>query len=135
MMSYPDRGWDRRPTLPKPMSRSGIHPFVHFRDASRVQALAFVLIAVSLADLIMTYLLLQASPRFYESNPVADWFFRRWNMAGMTAYKFVIVGVIVILCEVIERARPGWGQWVLALGCVATALAFARGLSFYLGAF
>lgn len=114
-------------------TRSGIHPFAHFRDASRVQAWAFALIAVSLADLVMTYLLLQASPHFYESNPVADWFFKRWNMAGMTAYKFVIVGVIVVLCEVIERARPGWGQWVLALGFVATFYAFARGLSLYLG--
>jgi Domain of unknown function (DUF5658) len=98
-----------------------------------VQTLAAILVAWSLADLFMTYLLLQASPHYYEANPVANWFFTKWNMPGMTVYKFAIVGIVITLCEIIERARPGWGQWVLVAGCVATAIVFARGLLFYLG--
>ena len=69
----------------------------------------------------MTYALLrQGHVRFYETNPVALWFFRRWNIAGMTAFKFLLVGLIAALCELVERRRPGLGRRVLRLGCLTT---------------
>jgi hypothetical protein len=111
--------------------RKAVSPRLH--GPSRVQTLAVLLVACGLADLLMTYLLLQASPRYYEVNPVANWFFTQWNMFGMTIYKFALVGFVIALCEIIERARHGWGQWVLAAGCLATVAVFARGLHVYLG--
>ena len=105
---------------------------VYFAESSRNQFLAVVFLAVSLADLLMTYLLLQISPQFYESNPVADWAFQKGNMLGMTIYKFVLAGIVITVCEIIERKRPGGGKFVLAIGCIATMFAFARGLYFYL---
>jgi len=70
----------------------------------------------------MTYLLLWQGGNFYEANPVAQWFFVRWNIAGMTAFKFALVSVILVLSEIIERHRPGIGRAIMLLGCL-TALA------------
>jgi hypothetical protein len=40
-----------------------------------LQGLACGLLALSAADLFMTFALLRTSPAFFESNPVAQWFF------------------------------------------------------------
>jgi hypothetical protein len=88
---------------------------------------------LSAADLFMTFLLLRTSPTFYESNPVAQWVFQRWNIAGMVLFKFSVIGFVIVLGELIERRRPRWGKAVLLVGCVATAYAFAHGLRLYLG--
>ena len=105
----------------------------YFFESTRNKVLVLIFLALSLADLFMTYLLLRSSPHYYESNPVAQWFFSNWNILGMTIYKFAIVGLIVTLCEVIERKRHGWGAVVLGIGCVATGIVFARGLNFWVG--
>ena len=42
---------------------------------SRLQELSLCLIALSIADIIMTSKLLRASHTYYESNPIAGWFF------------------------------------------------------------
>jgi Domain of unknown function (DUF5658) len=100
---------------------------------SHLHGFGIALIAVSVADLLMTFLLLRTSHTFYESNPVAQWFFHRWNMAGMTFFKFSVLGIVIVLAEIIERRRPRWGKAVLAVGCVAAGFAFTHGLRLYLG--
>ena len=109
----------------------------HLRDltseAGRLQGLSLVLLVLSITDLFVTFTLLRTSPRFYESNPVAMWIFRRWNIAGMTIFKFGAIGLAITLGEVIERRRPGWGKAVLLVGCVATAAVVWHGLRLYLG--
>ena len=75
------------------------------------------LVVLSIFDILMTYALLRQGFHFYESNPVAQWWFTRWNMAGMTVFKFLAVAVVS--CEVVERRRPGLGRAVLSLGIVA----------------
>lgn len=106
--------------------------FTWLVEASHVQPLALCLVGLGLADLLMTYFLLRISPHFYEWNPVAQWFFQRWNILGMTLYKFALVGTVIALSEVIERGRPGWGRLVLLGGCGATTFVIARGLRLYL---
>jgi Domain of unknown function (DUF5658) len=88
-------------------------------DGSRVQPLTFCLIGLSLADLLLTYILLKLHPHAYESNPVAQWFFQRWNIFGMAIFKFALVGVVVLISEIIERRHPRRGQWVLVSACAA----------------
>ena len=102
-------------------------------EPSRVQGFAALLVILSGADLFMTYALLRASPRFFESNPVAQWFFARWNMAGMVAFKFSIIAGVIALAELIERRRAGRGKFVLMVGCVGAAYAVIVGLRLYLG--
>ena len=99
-----------------------------FRDHSRLRTEAVVLVLFSLGDLLMTYLLLWQGGNFYEANPVADFFYSRWNIAGMTMFKFGLVGFILVLSEVIERHRPGLGRAIMILGCVTALAVTVHGL-------
>jgi hypothetical protein len=63
---------------------------------------------------------------------VAQWFFARWNIAGMVLFKFSIIGGVIAVSEFIERRRPGWGQFVLLIGCVGAAYAIYQGFNLYL---
>ncbi len=92
------------------------------RDTSLLERESTCLILLSLADLFLTYILLRQGAHFYESNPVAQWFFQRWNMAGMTFFKFGLIGGVIAIGEVVERKRPGLGRAVLSFGCVAAAI-------------
>ncbi|WP_165219055.1 DUF5658 family protein [Aquisphaera insulae] len=106
------------------------HPIL---DDARVQRPAVALLLLSAGDLFMTYRLLQTSPAFYESNPVAKWFFTRWNMAGMVLFKFAAVAFAIVACEIVERKRPGLGKLVLILSCLATVYAIQTGVNLYPG--
>ena len=93
----------------------------------RLQGYSVCLLAASVADLFMTITLLRQYPGAYESNPVARWFYERWNIAGMVLYKFALVGFIIALSELIERKRPGWGKFIVILGCMGAVYAFFKG--------
>ncbi len=82
---------------------------------------------LSAADLLMTYVLLWRG-QFYEANPVAQWFFARWNVTGLTAFKFGMVALIVILGDTIERQRPGVGRAILLFGCAVAVGVTVHGL-------
>ncbi len=97
-------------------------------EPSRLERESVWLVLLSAADLIVTYRLMAQGGPFYESNPVAAWFFGRWDMAGMTLFKFAVIGGVIALGEIIERHRPGWGRAVLGLGCLAAALVVIHGL-------
>jgi hypothetical protein len=93
-----------------------------------LQGVSVCLIGLSIADLLVTHRLLRSGGLFYESNPVANWVFTRWNIAGMTAFKFAVIGGVIALGEIIERRRPGWGRAVLMIGCVAAGAVVFHGL-------
>jgi Domain of unknown function (DUF5658) len=87
---------------------------------------SLLLVVLSAADLFMTYVLLWRG-QFYEANPIALWFFNRWNVAGLTSFKFGMVALIVTLSETIERHRPGVGRAILLFGSVAAVLVTVHG--------
>jgi Domain of unknown function (DUF5658) len=127
-----------RPALkPTPSRKEAQSWRDRFRDlaeeASHLRGLSVLLILLSAADLFTTFLLLRTSPRFYESNPIAQWIFQRWNIAGMAMFKFAVIGTAIALAEYIERRRAGWGRFVLLIGCVAAASVFWHGLRLYMG--
>jgi hypothetical protein len=101
--------------------------------AGRLQVLSLCLIALSTADILLTFTLLARSHAYYESNPVARWFFVHWNMAGLVAFKFTCIAGAIALGEVIERHRPGWGRIVLIIGCVASAAVVWHSMRLVLG--
>lgn len=100
--------------------------------ASPIGSEGFLLVVLSVADLLLTHRLLGHGGGFYESNPVARWVFERWNVLGLTVYKFALVGLIVVLGDTIERRRPGWGRAVVLFGCAAAALVYIQGLRLWL---
>ncbi len=122
-----------RPRRPKSSSSWREHLRDLASDAGRLQGLSLVLLVLSITDLFVTFTLLRTSPRFYESNPVALWVFRRWNIAGMTIFKFAAIALAITLGELIERRRPGWGKAVLLVGCAAASVVVWHGLRLYMG--
>ena len=102
-------------------------------DASRLQGPSLLLIGLSIADILDTFRLLHASQAYYESNPVAYWFFARWDMRGMIVFKFASIGFAIAAGELIERRRPGWGRLVLWVGCVAATAVVWHGFRLYMG--
>jgi hypothetical protein len=122
-------------SIPEPPARSWLRAAIGASalEASRLQGPSVCLLALSAADLFVTFTLLQKSHAFYESNPIAMWFFQRWNMAGMVFFKFAMIGGAIGLGEIIERHRPGWGRCVIYVGCAAAVYAIWKGLDLYLG--
>jgi hypothetical protein len=120
---------------PAQSSRPGwlqyVRPWIF--ESSQVQGIGACLVALSAADLLMTFTLLRRSELFFESNPLAQWFYQQWNMTGMVFFKFSIIGGVIVLSEIIERKRPGWGRFVLLVGCLGAAFAVFQGGRLYLG--
>lgn len=102
-------------------------------EASSIETESLVLIALSAADVLITYALLRRGPAFYESNPVAQWFLLRWNIAGMALFKFGVMGAVIVIGEVVERRRPTWGRGLLVASCLVTLAVVVYGLRLYLG--
>lgn len=100
-------------------------------DTSKLQWWILLFLLLSIADLVITYYLLNLSPDFYESNPIANWFFKNWNIAGMTFFKFGVVAFVITIAEIVERKRPGSGKFVLFLGCVVTAAVVVYSIRLY----
>jgi Domain of unknown function (DUF5658) len=102
-------------------------------EASLLEIENLALITLSVADVLVTYALLRRGPEFYESNPVAQWFFLRWNIAGMAVLKFGAMGLVIVIGEIVERHRPGWGRVLLLVSCLATAAVVWFGLRLLFG--
>jgi hypothetical protein len=102
------------------------------RDASKLRWYILVLVIVSIGDVLVTYFLLRASPNFYESNPVANWLFTRYDIAGMVFLKFGGVALAVILAEYVEHHRPGVGKFVILFGIAVTIAVVIYGIQLYI---
>ena len=129
-------GPQRRQSEPLELRSSRLRRLQHLRpwvfEASHVQGIGAWLVLLSAADLLMTFTLLRRSELFFESNPIAQWFFAKWNITGMVFFKFSIIAGVILLSEIIERKRPGWGRFVLLVGCVGAAFAVFQGGRLYL---
>jgi Domain of unknown function (DUF5658) len=118
----------------RPSSSSiALSPLSLISEKSKIQSLAICLVAISLIDLLVTYVLLNSSSEVYEANPVAQWFFQRWNIFGMTIFKFTLVAVVLVISEIIERRRPGLGRLVLIFACVAAGAVVYQGMAIFTG--
>jgi hypothetical protein len=127
---YSPPGPTKRAELSRAKWLDHLRPWVF--ETSQVQGIGTWLIILSLADLLMTFALLRKSPAFFESNPIAQWFFQKWNIAGMVGFKFSMIAGVILLSEIIERKRPGWGRFVLLVGCIGAAYAVFTGGRLYM---
>lgn len=80
---------------------------------------------VSALDVILTTVLLHLGAE--EVNVIANWVLGRWNIAGMVVFKFVLVSLVLVICEFVGRRRPRLGKWLIewAVGitCIPVNLA------------
>jgi hypothetical protein len=83
-------------------------------------------ILVSALDVFMTCILLSHQTadgqHFYESNPIANYFFMQWGMKGMVFFKFAMVSFVMVIVQLIAMERLKTAQrlcsFATALSCV-----------------
>ena len=80
-------------------------------------------VGLSALDVLGTALILALGG--IEVNPVADAVLVRFGMPGMTAFKFLIVALVIALCERIVREKPRAARGVMTLAIGATCLPVA----------
>jgi hypothetical protein len=102
------------------------------KDTSRLVWYIIPLIILSICDVLVTYKLLSTSLQFYESNPVANWLFTRFDFAGMIMLKFGGVALAIIIAEYVEYHRPGLGKFILLFGIAITLGVVIYGVKLYL---
>lgn len=97
-------------------------------------------------DTMLTYLILHpvlfardatmTESRGAEENVFAGWIIERWDVPGMVVFKFALVVVVVVLCEVIGRHRDATGrrlaEWAVAITAIPVVVALVQmGMDLY----
>jgi hypothetical protein len=91
-------------------------------------------------DIMLTYLILHpvlfshdpfmTEPRGAETNALANWIIERWDVPGMVAFKFLLVVLVVVLCEIIGRHKEQTGrriaEWAVAITAIPVILALIQ---------
>ena len=97
-------------------------------------------IFLSALDVMLTYLILHpvvfaadadgTESRGAEVNALANWFIQRWDVPGMVAFKFGLVLLVVVLCEIIGRYRSETGrrlaEWAVAITSIPVIVALVQ---------
>ena len=89
---------------------------VSWRGLLEFEKTLFVL--VNLMDIVMTSLLLNTG-QFTESNPIANFVLDHWGFAGMTAFKLIVVAMVMLIANVIAIRRIRTSRRLLHFGTIA----------------
>ena len=73
----------------------------------------------SALDIMITWIVLHRGG--HEVNRIADWVIRLADLPGLVVFKFVLVVLVVCICEIVGRRRPRLGSQ-LAKGAVAISV-------------
>jgi hypothetical protein len=80
---------------------------------------------VSALDAMFTYLVLHMGG--FEANQLAASVLERWGFRGMVIYKFTLITLVIVLCEVIGRRDDTWGgilgMFGIGMTCVPLVVA------------
>ena len=68
----------------------------------------FLYIVLAAVDVLMTWVLLQHGAT--EINAIAAGVIEWAGGPGMAAYKFALVALVLVICEVVSREKPGMGR-------------------------
>jgi hypothetical protein len=90
-------------------------------------------ILLSSLDIIITWTILRAGGQ--ELNIVADWVIRRYDRIGVVVYKFVLLVIVVLICETVGRRNRALGQRLAYWAVALTAFPVVVGLVHLLSAF
>jgi hypothetical protein len=76
--------------------------------------------ALSFADLLLTYQLLQKTGgSVYESNPIANAWLVSYGWAGLVVFKLIAIAVLVSVAGVLSLRQPRLAGEVITFACVA----------------
>ena len=90
-------------------------------------------ILVNALDFFVTYLLLYLpGSTGYEANPIARMLFH-WNIKYLIAFKFGMVTIAAVCCEITARRSPRFGRLALISLTLVVAAVVIYGLRLLLG--
>ncbi|MBI3864391.1 MAG: hypothetical protein HY290_21115 [Planctomycetia bacterium] len=106
----------------RPSAVRGLALALRFRLPLEVETGLFIL--ASALDVFMTRYLITSSTStshisFVEGNPIARYFLDSWGPDGLTWFKFGLVAVVSIICQVIARRKIDVARRVLLFATVA----------------
>jgi hypothetical protein len=92
----------------RPSAVRTLYLAVRHRLPLEVETALFIL--ASSLDVFMTRYLITHGPSgnhlsFVEGNPIARYFLDSWGPDGLTWFKFALVGVVSVICQVIARRK------------------------------
>jgi hypothetical protein len=93
-----------------------------FRHPLPLQRESSLFLIASVLDVLMTCMLLEdltgvtGRTIFYESNPVARYFFQGWGLAGIVYFKFIMVGFIEVIAHIVALKTVPVGRRLLDFG-------------------
>ncbi len=90
---------------------------------------------LSSLDIMFTWVVLHAGGR--EENVIADWIIQQFNLPGLVLFKFCLVVLVVLICEIVGRRNPTLGRtlgrWVLLISAFPVAVGGAHVLRILTG--
>jgi hypothetical protein len=78
------------------------------------------LLFVSALDVMLTWVVLYYGGR--EANAIADAVIQHLGLPGIVLFKFALVLLVIIICEIVGRRRPRTGQKLAAAGIIITTV-------------
>lgn len=85
---------------------------------------AWFVLASSL-DILMTMIVLELGGR--EANPLAERVITAFGMHGVLVFKFAMMGLVILLCEIIGRQRDLWGRRIASFAIIVPAFGALMG--------
>lgn len=86
---------------------------VSWRGLLEFEKTLFVM--VNLMDIVMTSLLLNTG-QFIETNPIANYVLAEWGFAGVTAFKLIVVSLVMLIANIIAIRRIRTSRRLLHFG-------------------
>jgi hypothetical protein len=99
-----------------------------FRRPLPLQRESALFLIVSVLDVMMTYLLLacmsetEGRQMFYESNPVARFFWDGWGVSGIVYFKFLMVAVVEVIAHIVAIQKVNVARRILEFGTLAVSI-------------
>jgi len=78
---------------------------------------------LSSLDLMLTWVVIHMDGS--ELNAAAVWVIRRWDLRGLVVFKFLLVTLVIGICEVVGRRNRRLGRTLAAIAVGITAIPVA----------
>jgi hypothetical protein len=82
----------------------------------------FLYVALSLLDLLLTWMLVQYSEgKVLEGNPIAGAWLARYGWPGVAIFKLMALALVTGVTVVVRRRQPHTADRLLTFGCLVVA--------------
>jgi len=101
-----------------------------FRRRLAMPAETLALVMVNVADVFLTWaIIVDPTMGGFESNRIAAFWLEVAGLPGMVAYKFVLLGFTLVICEVIHKHKPVLARRLMTLLSVIVGVVICYSLT------